>query len=162
MILHVTAELGLTKISRDTETGAIVFTPSFGQAESYMLSASVDQIVALQGAFVNVECEFPVIAESCSRVFAFDGSCIFGQFGSEVIGENGSFIRAENGCFATAYDGCRVEALAGSHIKARFGSYVVVHEGALVDSFGGATLVDPSGESFALLSQVVPNRMMGR
>ena len=35
MILYVTAALGLTNISKDTETGAIVFRPAFAQAEAY-------------------------------------------------------------------------------------------------------------------------------
>ena len=161
MIFYVTAEVGLTRISKDTDTGAIIFTPSFAETECHNL-AEHDQIVVCSGAYVNVECSFPVTAADCSRVFAFWGAHIDGLFGSEVIAEQGAFVRAENGCYVTAYDGSRIEALPGSHVKARFGSHVVVHPGAVIDEFGGATVVDPSGDAFALLRSSVPNRMMGR
>jgi hypothetical protein len=159
MILYVTAALGLTNISKDSVTGAIVFRPAFAQAEAYTGDL---QIIADQGSYVDVDGDIEVIAENGSRLCGYRGSRILARLGASVTAEEGSYVFAEYGSFVTAYDGSRVDAMYGSQIKARFGCYVVAQEGALVDQFCGSTVVDCDGGNISLIGTSVSTTLMGR
>ncbi len=134
MILYVTAALGLTTITKNSETGAIHFNSASGVSEAY---TGEFQIVADQGSYIEVFGDIDVVAENGSHVSGYCGSRIQARLGALVTAEEGCYVVAEYGAFVTAYDGSRVEALYGSQIKARCGSYVVAQEGALVDQFSG-------------------------
>ncbi len=160
MILSVTAELGLTIISKDTANGAIVFRPALADSIAY---TGEFQIVIERGAYADVHDAVEVIAENGSHVCGYSGSRIRARLGSLVTAEEGAIVFAENGSFVTAYDGSAIEAFYGAQIKARFGSYVIQHLGALVDRFSGCTVVDSFGTAISHIVQTgTGGRLMGR
>jgi hypothetical protein len=158
MILYVTAALGHTTITKNTETGAVHFNSASGVSEAY---TGEFQIVIDQGAYAEVQGDIEVIAENGSHVSGFCGSRILARFGAMVQAEENCYVVAEYGAFVTAFDGSRVDALYGSQIKARCGSYVVVQEGALVDQFCGCVVVDSSGIAVSR-GTLVTTTLMGR
>ncbi len=160
VIISVTAELGLTIISKDTATGAVVFRPTLGAAVAY---TGEFQIVIERGAYADVHDAVEVFAENGSHVCGYSGSIIRARLGSLVNAEEGATVFAENGSFVTAYEGSAIEAFYGAQIKARFGSYVIKHLGALVDRFCGCTVVDSFGKTISHIVETgTGGRLMGR
>ncbi len=160
MIISVTAELGLTVISKDTATGAIVFCPTLAASVAY---TGEFQIVIERGAYADVHDGVEVFAENGAHVSGYSGSIIRARLGAMVTAEDGATVFAENGSFVTAYEGSAIEAFYGAQIKARFGSYVIKHLGALVDRFCGCTVVDSFGKTISHIVETgTGGRLMGR